>query len=313
MNLVRYMNIKKLIRKIPILIFLIRKIIKILDRISYLFIKERSLQTLYFGRIFRYPARSEIGKLIKKGYLWDAGIIRYYAKILPKDSFVIEVGSNIGASTIVISEFLPNSKFILVEASERYFQYCKSNTSHLKKEKRIIDIIQKIISNNTNKLVRLQTNHTTGTVLDIKKSYGYATTSSSEYQTETLDNITEKYDLRKVDLLKIDTDGFEVEVFQGAKQLINKYKPIIHTEFSPNSLERNNINGKLILISFLQEIGINVFYIHQLDTGKYLGKATNINEILEIKGKDYYVDIICTPNDSNYYLELEKNYKVLEN
>ena len=150
------MNIKKQIRKIPFLIVPIRKILQILDKFSYKFMKEGTKTTLYFGRIFKYPSRSSIGKLIKRGFIWDGGIIRFYAKILPKDSIVIEVGSNIAASSIVISEFLPNSKLLLIEASERYFNYCKLNTNHLKKNNRYNS------KNNIKqaKLVKLQTNHT---------------------------------------------------------------------------------------------------------------------------------------------------------
>ena len=302
------MDIKKQIKKIPFLIGPIRKILEIKDKFSYKFLEEGTKTALYFGRIFKYPSRSNIGKLIKGGFIWDGGIVRFYAKILPKDSIVIEVGSNIAASSIVISEFLPNSKLLLIEASERYFKYCKSNTNHLKKENRIIDIVQKIISNKANDIVTLQTNHTTGTVLENKDGYGYITTSSGNYETETLDNLELKYNLKEINLLKIDTDGYEIEVFQGALNLINKYNPIIHTEFSPNSLERNHKNGKNILISLLKEIGIDTFYIHQLDTGKYLGKAKKLEEILELKGSDYLVDIICTTPKSRYYKKLDELY-----
>lgn len=51
----------------------------------------------------------------------------------------------------------------------------------------------------------------------------------------------------KVDLIKIDTQGWEPEVIDGAKELIKKNKPIMFLEYSPASYKLAKLNGKKMM------------------------------------------------------------------
>ena len=42
--------------------------------------------------------------------------------------------------------------------------------------------------------------------------------------TTTLDTFVEQHGIKNIDFLKIDTEGFELEVLQGAKQLLSEGK-----------------------------------------------------------------------------------------
>jgi FkbM family methyltransferase len=55
----------------------------------------------------------------------------------------------------------------------------------------------------------------------------------------TLDSFFENFDELEIDFIKIDTEGFEWEVLQGAKNILEKYKPkIIQIEFNWHQLFR---------------------------------------------------------------------------
>jgi len=54
----------------------------------------------------------------------------------------------------------------------------------------------------------------------------------------TLDNFAKSENLSRVDLIKCDTEGAELLAFQGAKNLIDQFKPIILTEIDANNLVR---------------------------------------------------------------------------
>lgn len=55
-------------------------------------------------------------------------------------------------------------------------------------------------------------------------------------QIETLDDHIESLKLSKVDLIKIDTEGFEFHILQGAQQVLKKYHPKLFIEIDEKNL-----------------------------------------------------------------------------
>ena len=83
----------------------------------------------------------------------------------------------------------------------------------------------------------------------------------------------------KVDLIKIDVEGAEGLVVEGAKGLIEKYRPIVTSEFSLEMLSRvSNISGKDYLQGF-KDMNYSLFIIDKntycldeiLDIDKFIG------------------------------------------
>jgi FkbM family methyltransferase len=53
---------------------------------------------------------------------------------------------------------------------------------------------------------------------------------SVEVEQTTVDNFVRAEDLSRVDLLKIDVEGYEIAVFKGATEMIKEYHPVIQCE-----------------------------------------------------------------------------------
>ncbi|WP_066780733.1 FkbM family methyltransferase [Sphingomonas sp. CCH5-D11] len=65
----------------------------------------------------------------------------------------------------------------------------------------------------------------------------------------TIDQVTEEHALERVDLIKIDTDGHEVDVLRGAAKTLERYRPAIIFEMGPSALERaGSSSGELIAL-----------------------------------------------------------------
>ena len=66
-----------------------------------------------------------------------------------------------------------------------------------------------------------------------------------QINSRTLDFFIKKINLKRIDFIKIDTEGYELEVLKGAQNTIKKFKP-------------NFIQLNLIGISFIKKYIINV-------------------------------------------------------
>lgn len=252
---------------------------------------ETTRRTTYFGRAFDYPSRSIIGRFIENGDEWDGVVLRQISQALPQDAVVVEVGSNIGASTVVIAELLKRSVFLLVEAGERYLPFLRENTAFL--GDRVLGIETRAMSDGSVKEVVFNTNSTTGTPSNV--DYKADLTARTVVQTATLSESTAA--LERIDFLKVDTDGYEVEVFGGAADVVAKHQPVIFTEFCVTALRRlHDENQFFAMLARMHCLPLLVF----AHSGEYLGIANSVAEIVRLQGVDYYVDLVCTPVGGRY-------------
>ncbi|HWV35818.1 MAG TPA: FkbM family methyltransferase [Thermomicrobiales bacterium] len=59
--------------------------------------------------------------------------------------------------------------------------------------------------------------------------------SVEEVEVRPLDQILSELDVQRLDVLKIDTEGFELPVIEGARESITRFKPVIIVEITPSA------------------------------------------------------------------------------
>ena len=75
---------------------------------------------------------------------------------------------------------------------------------------------------------------------DIKKIDYVKNTNSLEVDVISLDDYCATNNIKEIDFIKIDTEGFEKEVFEGASETFKKIKPkYIQMEYGPHQIYRN--------------------------------------------------------------------------
>jgi FkbM family methyltransferase len=119
-----------------------------------------------------------------------------------------------------------------------------------------------------------------GNRIDKKNTMG-----SSLIKIERLDHILEKEQINNVDLIKIDVEGFELEVLKGSKKTIERYMPSLYIEVDDNNLCQQGTNAKE-LINYVSAFGYNC--IHSKSKEIVTPSDTNL--------KDCHFDIICSSN-----------------
>lgn len=96
----------------------------------------------------------------------------------------------------------------------------------------------------------------------------------------TLDQLYSSGIFKKIDVLKIDVEGFELFVLKGALKLIAECKPILFVELSEGNLKKQNCSG-LELIEYIEQLGYDVT------------DARTMREV-DKSFKDHHTDLLCT-------------------
>ena len=191
---------------------------------------------------------------------FDINALPTYLPYFPKNGTLINIGANIGCYAYAFKDIA--SKIICFEPNKEAFECLEYNLAKYKN----VSIYNIAISDK----------HTTCNVNNECDNVGMAFVEENPngtIQTKTIDS----FNFNSCDFIIMDCEGFELKALQGAKETINKYKPIMIIEINDMTLERMNIDRKDIF-AFLDENGYNYRNIYQ-------------NQGLN----DYQLDIICLP------------------
>jgi FkbM family methyltransferase len=107
--------------------------------------------------------------------------------------------------------------------------------------------------------------------------------TTSEVKSITLDEFVENEKIPRVDLIKIDVEGFEGLVLEGAKQSIQKFKPVLFIEVVDEYLREKGFSAAK-LISIIKSFD---YQILDVSNRKFITSATDIT--------NERIDILCNP------------------
>lgn len=165
-------------------------------------------------------------------------------KILPKNSIIFDIGSNIGQSVQKFNKILPNSKIYSFEPQSNCIILQKKkffNKKNIKVEKIAFhNKIQKkkfyyhlFQSRNTSelsgfyKINKKSKDSITLNNLKNKNDYFKKLNKFEIIKTEKLDQYVSKNKIKKINLLKIDTQGNEVNILKGSTKTLEKIDYIL--------------------------------------------------------------------------------------
>jgi FkbM family methyltransferase len=75
---------------------------------------------------------------------------------------------------------------------------------------------------------------------------------------EPLDTLAEQAGLDRVDLIKVDVEGSEIKVLDGARKILSAYRPPVILEINPGTLRDNLGTSVLDLYQRVRDLGYNM-------------------------------------------------------
>ena len=143
-------------------------------------------------------------------------------KLIRRGDLIFDIGANIGYLSLLFNSLLKDSGAIVaIEPSARCFRQLQRNTAFAEK----IQTLNVAISNKTEKLQFAKTKYLERSSLETVNTYA----KTIDVEAIQLDDLCLEYGMP--DFIKIDVEGHEFAVFQGAeKMLSSKLRPRIYFE-----------------------------------------------------------------------------------
>lgn len=218
--------------------------------------------------------------------IWEPRIAELVSSYLNESNVaVIDVGANIGATSIPLAKHFPDTSFFLFEPHPAVFEQLRNNLSF-------------------NKLSNISAQNIAITDQSTPYLPFYAQKNANNFglSSFSLNQDIQDYDLIQVKcgaldnlldietplrILKIDTQGHELGVLKSAKRLIEKHRPIIFFEFESEYFNSEEIedNTKGEILSFFKRLHYELYMV-----------GSECNFMPNVTLKDYYHgDIIAVP------------------
>jgi len=183
-----------------------------------------------YGIYFKIPSlREPVAFHLLIDGVYESQLLEFIFSKLASDSVFIDVGANIGAIALPVAQKLAaGGRVLAIEPSPTIFPYLQENAilNHFTN----IEFIQK---------AACKVDHQTLAFYEAPlEKFGMGSLGAQFHQhpiqveTCTLDALAEEKRIRKVDIIKVDVEGFEVTVFEGAEYLLSAtHTPIVVFEF----------------------------------------------------------------------------------
>ncbi|MGB7437941.1 MAG: FkbM family methyltransferase [Candidatus Acidiferrum sp.] len=198
---------------------------------------------------------------------FEPGTQKTLQKLVQPGDVVFDIGANIGAHTLTIAQSVGGSgKVYAFEPADFAFAKLKRNLA-LNPELRARTYPQQILlaadsaDPAEHEIYASWPLENSGTV---HPKHRGRLVSAERAIVETLDNFVWRENITRLDLIKIDVDGHELPVLQGAAETLGRFHPTLVMEMSPYvHAELHHAFGEFV--ELLKHVG---YVLRNADTGK---------------------------------------------
>ncbi|HTU17590.1 MAG TPA: FkbM family methyltransferase [Gemmataceae bacterium] len=161
----------------------------------------------------------------------DAAIVRLARALMPRDGVFIDVGANVGLHTLAVAHHVAEGGAVV--AFEPHPVNHRLLVHNLEQNR-----LRHVVAENCGLAEAAAT--LTGTARADGGNWSLA--SRGDYRFEVrlirLDDYWRDHPLPRLDMMKIDVEGAEVRVLRGARQTIERFRPLIVFEVCPSWLTK---------------------------------------------------------------------------
>jgi len=191
-----------------------------------------------------YPVENKCAVInaMLKNRTWEQKITNIFNEYVKNDWVCIDVGTYIGLHTLTLSKLC--EKVIGFEAQPLIYD-CLENTLKYKNINNVT--LYNIALSNEEGHTKIFTNNNGDASLEGIRDYKF------KYNYNIKKNKLDNYNIQHVDLIKIDIEGSEWSMLEGANDLITKHRPLIILETFKGKKNKTKLNEFCSRFNYSQE------------------------------------------------------------
>jgi len=198
---------------------------------------------------------------------------------IKQDNVVLDIGGNIGQTALLMAKAVgPGGRVISFEPFPETYNRFLTN---LKLNPAIQNItVENIALGDSHAKLKMRAENKGNSGQNRILNEEGPETALIEVEVMPLSSYLDNKPLPKIDLVKIDVEGFEYRVLKGAAGALQKYKPLLYIELSDKNLNQQGSSANQV-IELLHQLS---YTVTDVATGKQLRDLSS-----------GHTDVICNP------------------
>ncbi len=180
-------------------------------------------------------------RAVPVGWCWAYDVQRFAGtRDLP---VLVDAGANIGQTTRLLAKYFPGSAIHSFEPVQATWRKLKLTTSHIPNVRCVQSALGKVPGSMT---IALRENSETNTLVSPKEDTAAPNVMNETIELDTLDHYCHGHGIESIDVLKLDVQGYEMEVLKGSSALLAKHRiSFVYTEvsFNPDDAEMQDFSA----------------------------------------------------------------------
>jgi FkbM family methyltransferase len=232
---------------------------EIIDNLKELILGDPVIRVEEFKGVFEVDAYSDLFFRIIADKNYEPKLANLCLKYLNPNRDVLDVGANVGFYTVMFAKMVARKKVLSIEPTVNALKHLRKNIE-LNGVKNKVEIFEGVASNK-NDVVQIKT---------VKGKEEYSSLGVMEHpsisgekwifeevMSMTIDKLIEEKNLDP-GFLKIDVEGAEHLVLEGARKLLMDQRPVILSELSDFLLRKNGSSAKAVT-TLIAEYDYDIF------------------------------------------------------
>jgi len=231
--------------------------------------------------------------------IFETDSVSVVRRLLEPGAVVLDIGANIGAHTLPMARRVgPNGKVYAFEPTQFAFQKLQNNINLNAELKNRIVLEQIMLGEPSTAILpdRIYSSWPLAHSSRLHKKHGGKLMPTTGARTCSVDQYVMQAGIRRIDLMKIDVDGYESAVLCGAQETLMSMRPPIIMEFAPYVLEEAgaSIEG---LCEILRR---HKYHLYAASTGHMLPVA--VDELKTLLPDGCGINVLGVPSEQSMRL-----------
>lgn len=159
-----------------------------------------------------------------------------FAALVRPDSICVDVGANLGITSVALAQLARAGRVVAIEADLRTYEFLRRNVEAFDGIVALHCLVGNEDSDKTYLFNASDPGCSTSTSPERAVAMVKFGLEPIQMRSVTLDHIVADLSLARVDLIKIDVEGGELDVLAGARDTLARFKPVVIMEFNAHCL-----------------------------------------------------------------------------
>jgi len=199
-----------------------------------MYIGNNRMMTRLFTSQIMYVSTKDISAMPCLTYydIWESGCTREFLKLLKPDSVVMDLGANFGYFSVITLSKVKKGELYSFEPQHEVCEMVKDSLYTNRNETKVV--VEEAAVTDKDGTIKFYPHEKFAAMASIHGGAKKGRYASKPIKVPTIgiDSYCKRMGIKKVDVMKIDTEGCEPLVFEGAKETFKKHNVKIVLEFA---------------------------------------------------------------------------------